>query len=37
MRYLWGKANFSPKYWLKSLALGSHSRLKGNQILKVAI
>ena len=34
--YLWGKANFSPKNWLKSLGLGSHPRLEENQILKVA-
>ena len=27
---------FSPKNWLKILFLGSHPRLKGNQILKVA-
>ena len=33
---LWGKANFSPKNWLKSPGLGSHPRLKGNRILKVA-
>ena len=33
---LWGKANLSPKNWLKSPGLGSHSRLKGNHILKVA-
>ena len=34
--YLWGKADFSLKNWLKSPGLGSHPRLKGNQILKVA-
>ena len=33
--YLWGKANFSPKNWLKSPDLGSHPRLKGNQILQI--
>ena len=33
---IWGKANFSPKNWLKSLGLGSHPRLKGNHILNVA-
>ena len=32
---LLGKANFSPKNRLKSPGLGSHPRLKGNQILKV--
>ena len=36
MPCLWGKANFSPKNWLKSLGLESHPRLKGNRILKVA-
>ena len=34
--YLWEKASFSPKNWLKSPGLGSHPRLKGNQIQKVA-
>ena len=24
----WGKANFSPKNWLKSPSLGSHPRLR---------
>ena len=33
---LWGKVDFSPKNWLNSPGLGSHPRLKGNQILKVA-
>ena len=33
---LWGKANFNPKNWVKSPSLGSHPRLKGNQILRVA-
>ena len=30
------QVNFSPKNWVKSPGLGSHPRLKGNQILKVA-
>ena len=32
-----GQVNFSPKKWLKSTGLGNHPRLKGNQILKVAV
>ena len=32
---LWGIVDFSLKNWLKSPGLGSHPRLKGNQILKV--
>ena len=36
LSYLWEKASFSPKIWLKSPGLGSCPRLKWNQIQKVS-
>ena len=34
--WFWEQVNFSPKNCVKSPSLGSHQRLKGNLILKVA-
>ena len=34
--WFWEQVNSSLKNWLKSLGLGSHLRLKGDKILKLA-